>query len=83
MLEYSVTARRIDIHGSQARTKEATITLDTDVNGRPMRPIPGAAFGRVAACMIKGRARHATPGPQRRSGSTHGVRQTSAEDDLD
>jgi hypothetical protein len=34
MPEYSVTARRIDAHGSEARTKEATITLDTDVGGR-------------------------------------------------
>jgi hypothetical protein len=31
MLEYSVDARRIDDHGSLATTKQAEITLDTDV----------------------------------------------------
>ena len=34
MLEYSVNARRLDAHGSEANTKDATITLDTDVKGR-------------------------------------------------
>lgn len=33
MLEYRVSARRIDSHGSEATTKSATIVLDTDVNG--------------------------------------------------
>ncbi|WP_448043109.1 hypothetical protein [Bradyrhizobium liaoningense] len=35
MLEYSVEARRIDVHGSVATTKQAEITLDTNVKGRP------------------------------------------------
>lgn len=30
MLEYNVTARRIDSHGSVANTKDAQIVLDTD-----------------------------------------------------
>jgi len=55
MLEYSVTARRIDAHGSEARTKEATITLDTDVNGRADAFNPAELFlAAIAACMIKG-----------------------------
>jgi len=55
MLEYSVTARRIDSHGSDARTKQATITLDTDVNGRPDAFNPAELFlAAIAACMIKG-----------------------------
>lgn len=55
MLEYSVTARRIDSHGSEARTKQATITLDTDVRGRPDAFNPAELFlAAIAACMIKG-----------------------------
>ncbi|MCA1776988.1 MAG: hypothetical protein LC676_15640 [Loktanella sp.] len=34
MLEYHVSARRIDSHGSEATTKEARITLDIDMAGR-------------------------------------------------
>jgi uncharacterized OsmC-like protein len=34
MLEYRVSARRIDGHSSEATTKHATVVLDTDVNGR-------------------------------------------------
>lgn len=34
MLEYGVTAKRIDAHGSAARCKGAEIVLDTDINGR-------------------------------------------------
>lgn len=55
MLEYSVTARRIDSHGSVAATKDAKITLDTDVSGRPDAFNPAELFlAAVAACMIKG-----------------------------
>jgi uncharacterized OsmC-like protein len=55
MLEYSVTARRIDSHGSEARTKQATITLDTDVSGRADAFNPAELFlAAIAACMIKG-----------------------------
>jgi uncharacterized OsmC-like protein len=55
MLEYTVTAQRIDGHGSQARTKDAVLTLDTDVNGRPDAFNPAELFlAAVAACMIKG-----------------------------
>jgi uncharacterized OsmC-like protein len=55
MLEYRVSARRLDAHGSEARTKEATLTLDTDVSGRPDAFNPAELFlASIAACMIKG-----------------------------
>ena len=55
MLEYSVEARRIDAHGSLAATKQAELTLDTDVNGRVDAFNPAELFlAAVAACMIKG-----------------------------
>jgi uncharacterized OsmC-like protein len=55
MLEYRVTAERRDEHGSLARTKEAEIVLDTDVNGRPDAFNPAELFlAALAACMIKG-----------------------------
>lgn len=55
MLEYRVSARRIDSHGSTASTKEAEIVLDTDVNGRLDAFNPAELFlAAVAACMIKG-----------------------------
>ena len=55
MLEYRVSARRLDSHGSVAATKEAEIVLDTDVNGRPDAFNPAELFlAAIAACMIKG-----------------------------
>lgn len=58
MLEYNVTARRVDSHGSVARCKEAEITLDTDVNGRPDAFNPAEMLlAAIAACMIKGMER--------------------------
>jgi len=55
MLEYSVTARRIDAHGSLAACKNAEITLDTDVGGRPDAFNPAELLlAALAACMIKG-----------------------------
>ncbi|WP_291859796.1 OsmC family protein [Bradyrhizobium sp.] len=55
MLEYRVSARRLDSHGSVASTKEAEIVLDTDVNGRPDAFNPAELFlAAIAACMIKG-----------------------------
>ena len=55
MLEYTVTAQRLDGHGSEARTKDAVLTLDTDVNGRPDAFNPAELFlASIAACMIKG-----------------------------
>jgi uncharacterized OsmC-like protein len=55
MLEYGVTARRIDQHGSAAACKDAELTLDTDVKGRADAFNPAELFlAAVGACMIKG-----------------------------
>jgi uncharacterized OsmC-like protein len=55
ILEYAVQARRIDAHGSEATTKDAKLTLDTDVKGRPDAFNPAELFlASIAACMIKG-----------------------------
>ncbi len=55
MLEYDVTAKRMDTHGSVARCKDANIVLDTDVSGRPDAFNPAELLlAAVAACMIKG-----------------------------
>ena len=55
MLEYDVTAKRVDAHGSTARCKDAEIVLDTDVSGRPDAFNPAELFlAAIAACMIKG-----------------------------
>lgn len=55
MLEYRVTAKRQDAHGSLAQCKDAEIVLDTDVNGRADAFNPAELLlAAVAACMIKG-----------------------------
>lgn len=54
-MEYNVAARRLDDHGSLVQTKEAEITLDTDLNGRDDAFNPAELFlASVAACMLKG-----------------------------
>ena len=54
MLEYAVTARRIDAHGSEAAAKQASIVLDTDIQGRTDAFNPAELLlAAVAACMIK------------------------------
>lgn len=79
MLEYSVTARRVDAHGSEARAKEAVLVLDTDLGGRLDAFNPAELFlASIAACMLKGIER-VTPllGFQLESAEVrlHGVRQ--------
>jgi uncharacterized OsmC-like protein len=55
MLEYNVTAQRVDAHGSVASCKGAEIVLDTDVKGRQDAFNPAELFlAAIAACMIKG-----------------------------
>ena len=55
MLEYSVTAKRIDAHGSEAFTKSASLVLDTDLAGRPDAFNPAELFlASIAACILKG-----------------------------
>ena len=55
MLEYAITATRLDAHGSRAQCKDAQITLDTDVAGRADAFNPAELLlAALAACMIKG-----------------------------
>ncbi|MBD3771886.1 MAG: OsmC family protein [Rhodobacterales bacterium] len=55
MLEYTVTARRIDAHGSEARAGDAVLTIDTDLSGRADAFNPSELFlASIAACMLKG-----------------------------
>jgi uncharacterized OsmC-like protein len=55
MLEYRVSARWLDAHGSEATTKDARLTLDTDMQGRADAFNPAELFlASIAACMIKG-----------------------------
>ncbi len=55
MLEYTVSARRLDAHGSEAQTKEAILTIDTDMSGRRDAFNPAELFlASIAACMLKG-----------------------------
>jgi uncharacterized OsmC-like protein len=55
VLEYRVTAQRIDAHGSKAWAKAAEIAVDTDPAGRPDAFNPAELLlAAVAACMIKG-----------------------------
>ncbi len=54
-LEYTVSAKRFDSHGSVARRKLARIALDTDVAGRSDAFNPAELLlASIAACMIKG-----------------------------
>lgn len=55
MLEYTVSAQRINSHGAVARAKSAEIVLDTDTAGREDAFNPAELLlAAVAACMIKG-----------------------------
>lgn len=54
MLEYRVSARRIDSHGSEATTKDARIVLDTDMAGRADAFNPAEMLlASLAACILK------------------------------
>jgi len=52
---YSLSARRVDSHGSLAMVKSAEIVLDTDLAGRDdaMNPVE-LLLAALAACIIKG-----------------------------
>ena len=60
-MEYKVTARRIDAHGSLAVAKQAQVVLGTDMAGRQdaFNPVE-LLLAALAACMIKG-AERVTP----------------------
>lgn len=55
MLNYRISARRIDGHGSIATAKSAQVALDTDIGGRDdaMNPVE-LLLSALAACIIKG-----------------------------
>ncbi|MEX0942198.1 MAG: OsmC family protein [Pseudomonadales bacterium] len=54
-MTFSVSARRVDAYGSLAHCKDADITLDTDLAGRPDAFNPAELLmAALAACMIKG-----------------------------
>ncbi|MEB8389364.1 OsmC family protein [Rhodobacteraceae bacterium KMM 6894] len=58
MLDYKVTARRIDSHGSEAKAKAARIVLDTDMKGRDDAFNPAEMLlASLAACLLKGTER--------------------------
>lgn len=81
MLEYEITARRIDEHGSVVLCKEAELTIDTDVNGRTDALNPAELLlASVAACILKNIERIAPMTHFAYRGVTvrvHGVRQDS------
>ncbi len=81
MLEYRVSARRIDNHGSEAVTKDARIVLDTDMAGRADAFNPAEMLlASLAAGMLKS-AERAVPmlkfDLRGIEVSLHGVRQDS------
>ncbi|VAW61160.1 hypothetical protein MNBD_GAMMA10-41 [hydrothermal vent metagenome] len=54
MLEYEITARRIDEHGSIAQCKDAKLVIDTDLKGRADAFNPAELLlAAVAACILK------------------------------
>ena len=55
LLEYRVTATRMDANGGLARTKQAEVVLDTALAGRVNAFNPAELLlASLAACMIKG-----------------------------
>ncbi len=78
-MQFVVTARRVDAHGSLARCKGAAIMLDTDLAGRPDAFNPAELLlAALSACMIKGIERVAPILKFRLRGvevRMHGVRQ--------
>jgi len=54
MLEYEITARRVDAHGSIAQCKDAELIIDTDLQGRIDAFNPAELLlAAVAACILK------------------------------
>lgn len=81
MLEYRVSAHRIDSHGSEASAKAARIVLDTDMAGREDAFNPAEMLlASLAACLLKGAERVAPMLKFELRGievSLHGIRQDS------
>ena len=54
-MTFTVDTRRVDAHGSVAMCKDASLTLDTDVEGRADAFNPAELLlAALTACMIKG-----------------------------
>ncbi|MFN2337421.1 MAG: OsmC family protein [Gammaproteobacteria bacterium] len=54
MLEYEITARRIDAHGSTVHCKDAELVIDTDLKGRADAFNPAELLlAAIAACILK------------------------------
>ena len=54
-MEFDVQARRLSAHESEARCKQAALTLDTDLAGNPDAFNPAELLlAALSACMIKG-----------------------------
>lgn len=54
-MQFDVISVRLSAHESQARCKQATITLDTDMAGNPKAFNPAELLlAALSACMIKG-----------------------------
>jgi len=81
MLEYEITAKRIDAHGSKVQCKDAELVIDTDLNGRADALNPAELLlAAVAACILKNMERIAPMIHFDYTGVTvrvHGVRQDS------
>lgn len=81
MLEYAITATRIDAHGSTVQCKDAELVIDTDLKGRPDALNPAELLlAAVAACILKNMERIAPMIHFDYRGVTvkvHGVRQDS------
>jgi uncharacterized OsmC-like protein len=58
MLEYHVSAHRLDTHGSLVSAKEASLVADTDLQGRSDAMNPAELLlAALAGCLIKGAER--------------------------
>jgi uncharacterized OsmC-like protein len=81
MLEYEITARRVDAHGSTVHCKDADLVIDTDLKGRADALNPAELLlAAVAACILKNMERIAPMIHFDYKGVTvrvHGVRQDS------
>jgi uncharacterized OsmC-like protein len=78
-MTFNVIANRVDAHGSLVRCKDASLVIDTDLQGRLDAFNPAELLmGALAACIIKGIER-VTPilkfDLQRLEVEIHGVRQ--------
>jgi len=81
MLEYEITAKRVDAHGSIVRCKNTELVIDTDLKGRTDTLNPAELLlAAIAACILKNMERIAPIIQFEFRGVTvkvHGVRQDS------